>query len=428
VPAYAGFYFLFVSKTKKGQAEMNNLIKDRVKLIRSMQKAAEGNGNSDSFLKAIETVRKDENGHFLSCSQEMPGQVSYSEKPECRLDNGRRVRTTLGRYFRRQLRISHDEIEDKTLLEITREISARLSEGSKSVRIISGSKIVDAYSKSYGGASCMTGENSDKTQLYADNPKIVSMVVYGNGEARALLWRTEQGATVMDRIYPNDGPHVNALWNWAEKRGYVWRRNNSLPDGTVELSDDKFHTVALQHNHFFPYMDTFCYGKISGGKIILSNDSCCAEIILQDTNGDYSNARTCHACGDLISYDDSFNGADDNCYCEECFNERFRNCDRCDTIIYIEDCQTVDGSERWCPSCRDEYAYSCANCDEWHTETVAAEDTGEHFCKDCASEKLRRCDVCGFSFESELCVGSDEKLRCEECNNKYESDKLEAAA
>lgn len=406
---------------------MNKLLKDRIKLIRGMQKAAFGNENENSFLKVIVTIRKDEKKHFLSYSQEITGQVSYAEKPEHRLDSNRRVRTTLGRYFRRQLGISQEEINDKVLLEVTREISARLSEGIQNIRIISGSKIVDAYCESCGGSSCMTGDNADKTWFYADNPDVVSMVVYGNSEARALLWKTEQGVTVMDRIYPNDGPHVNVLRNWAASNGYVWRCNNSLPDGDVELSDGNSYTVTLSHHNRFPYMDTFSYGKISGRKITLSNASGFASAVLQNTCGSYSNATYCHSCGESIRDDDSYTGSDGNYYCEGCFHDIFRYCDRCNEVTYIEDCDTVNGTERWCPSCRENHAYLCDDCSKWYTDIVTAEDTGENFCKDCASDNLHVCEECECCYASELHECDDEKFRCDECHGKYEEDKLKEA-
>jgi len=101
---------------------MNKLLKDRVNLIQCLYKAvSKMNGEAKGFLQVIKKIRRDEQGHFLSYSQEYPDKISYAGKSEYRLDNTRRSRTTLGRYIRRQLEITEDEISSKTLHEVTRE-------------------------------------------------------------------------------------------------------------------------------------------------------------------------------------------------------------------------------------------------------------------------------------------------------------------
>jgi len=255
---------------------MSDITLDRAKLIRSLRKAAkrlEGN-EAEAFSRVLDDIRKDTKGHYLSYSQEQPAKVSYASRPEHKLDNAQRTRTTLGRYIRRHLGVSKDDLPDKTLHEVSREVFAHLVRGIQAISTISGDAITEAYRTAVGGVSCMTGDDHCRyTELYALNPDVVSMVVYGDNQARALLWKTDQEAMVLDRVYPNDGVHVNVLRNWAAANGYVYCCNNSLPDGDVALSDGCQYTVTLKHNDTFPYIDTFCYGDIDGSTVRLSNDS-----------------------------------------------------------------------------------------------------------------------------------------------------------
>ncbi|OVE73921.1 hypothetical protein BVX94_02280 [bacterium B17] len=402
---------------------MNKLLTDRVALIRSLHEAGNILEEPESTrFKEIITRIRDDHEQFLSYSQEQPDKVSFALKPEHKLDNDRRTRTTLGRYLRRQLEVEYEDISDKSMYALTRAVFASLIDTDKAVSVISGDEIVEAYRGSVGGASCMTGENCDKIQIYSDNPDVVSMAVYGDEEARALLWRTCEGAMVLDRIYPNDGKHVDVMHNWAIQNDYTYRVSNSLPSGHVQLSDGKSYTVKLRHNDVFPYMDTFCFGQFHGGLIHLSNDDGFADVVLNDTCGGTSDSCTCCGCGENISQDHARYSPGDDAFCEECFYDRYTYCTRCDHTFAIGETTTVDETLELCEYClADSGAQLCDHCDCWVTEGTTADDTEEFFCTDCAETELTHCVECEGHFAKDISKRGDGEYICHDCAEEAET-------
>ena len=403
---------------------MNKLLTDRVALIRSLYEAESvlEEPEAGSFREIISRIRNDHE-QFLSYSQELPDRVSFAAKPEHRLDNDRRTRTTLGRYFRRQVNVSDTEICDKSMHRLTRAVFANLIDTDKAVTVISGEEIEEAYRREVGGSSCMTGGNCDKVQIYADNPDVVSMAVYGDNEARALLWNTCEGQKVLDRIYPNDGMHVDVMHNWAIRNEYTYRVSNSLPSGSVELSDGKYYTVSLHHNDVFPYMDTFCHGQFHNRIIRLSNDDGFADVVLNDTCGGTSESFTCCGCGEHISQDHARYSPGDDAYCEECFYDRYTYCSRCDHCYPTGETTTVDDSQELCEYClADSGAQRCEHCDCWVTEGTTAEDTDAFFCTECSESELHLCVECESHFARDISKREDGEYVCHDCAEETEAN------
>ena len=267
--------------------DARSLLYDRVKLIRCLEKTyekAKENGDEATIKDIVARIRSDADGHFLSYSQEAPDKVSFAQKPEHRTNNQSRIRTTLGRYVRRQLGIGPDRLSDNGLAIITKAVFGILACGEGKIETISGDDITKAYRDSIGGKSCMTGSNADsRIGIYALNPDKVQMVIFDK-MARALLWTCDDGTRVMDRIYPNDGGHVDVLHNWCKMHGIIYRVDNSLPSGTVRLSDGSIRKVTVIHDGSAPYLDTFHYGLIDDNKIELSNDSNFGDIVFRRWN------------------------------------------------------------------------------------------------------------------------------------------------
>ncbi len=107
--------------------------------------------------------------------------------------------------------------------------------------------------------------------IYAKNPDKVSVAVVksegGLIAARALLWKTDFGDVVMDRIYSADKMFTTILQNWASEKGYYYRAKNDSQPHNAKLFVyngsnvfEKF-TVTLKKHKFpsYPFLDTFCY-------------------------------------------------------------------------------------------------------------------------------------------------------------------------
>jgi len=436
---------------------MRKLLTDRVGLIRAMQRAMEKarlNGDGAALQRIIMAIRADEGGQFLSYSQECPDKVSYAPKPDARHENTKRMRTSLGRYIRRQLGAGEEELSSDGLLRITRCVFAHLVEAGVEgdIRIIGGDEITNAYKRAIGGGSCMTGSCCEYVGLYAMNPGKVRMVLYGRDYARALLWKCDDGARVLDRIYPNDGPHVDVLHQWAMGRGFAHRCHNHLPNGNVELSDGSYRIVTLRHNYVFPYLDTFHYGRINSGEVSLSNEASYGEYRFESTGGGHGNDDYihCHHCNGRISEDEAWH-AYDNDYCEDCYSVLYVSCGKCgdvvanDDAIHVKDidqdwCQycadnhahccecckataTEGGSvedQWWCVDCMDNHASCCCECEGYYASEISLHecDDGEARCENCAEE----CECCGVWFE----VGNIQKGECEECRESEAQERIEA--
>lgn len=292
----------------------------RVKLLRAMESGAtwEVDAHINKLLvKCIQKIRKDTNGDYVSTSKRDENKISYAPKPTARVNTRTRTATTLSRYIRRRLGVSAAEIPDHKLQDFDRRVFAALKNTlSTRMQILKGAAVRDAYINAVGTASCMTGRGKvidlgdiqeHYTELYAINPDKVSMIVLSNPNARALLWTCDDGTRFLDRIYPNDGPHVAELQLWAKANGVVYRHNNSLSCGgyaTLTTPPARL-TVTLKATpaKSAPYMDSFKFGRLNNSKheLVVTNVlSPKTNRSLQRTDGThgrlYSEAFVCGEC------------------------------------------------------------------------------------------------------------------------------------
>lgn len=148
------------------------------------------------------------------------------------------------------------------------------------------------------GNSCMAEVSSDYFDIYTENPEVCSLVILysENGQiengkwksnkirGRALLWKTDDGDTFMDRIYTNYDSDIDLFKQYAERNGWWCKRNqNSERQFTAikgsETKRNPVYVVSLKKSEFdyYPYVDTLSYinvdtGKISNGYIDISAD------------------------------------------------------------------------------------------------------------------------------------------------------------
>ena len=107
--------------------------------------------------------------------------------------------------------------------------------------------------------------------VYSKNPDKVGAVVILNNDskikARALIWNTDQGDTVMDKIYSTEPQLKEVLHKWADKNNIAYRaKDDSKPINShifmkngVEY--EKEYTITLDNYQFnsYPYLDTFLF-------------------------------------------------------------------------------------------------------------------------------------------------------------------------
>ncbi len=286
--------------------------------------------------------------------------------------------------------------------------------------ILSGAEAVEAAYHSpeaENWGSCMWGKKYP--DWYAENPDSVSVLKIlrgGNFVGRALLWKAEDGTTVLDRIYPSDdqGAHTRAAHEHARENGWEYKTSQSMKDGSLTSGDkDLIVRMKPSQSGLYPYLDTFKYTEddpSSSRTIRLSIFSRVFSFV--DTCGAYVGGVEelyCSSCDNVVSEEDAeyYDGV---AYCEECFLNHFVHldyplpgggheegvfrrdetdeCDNCALRRRGRDLHSVNcnGRERdWCSECVEDDATSCEQCGEMHAIEHSVQVDGLCFCSsDCA--------------------------------------------
>lgn len=383
----------------------NLILKNRIKLIRAMINAAENIKNVDERIlikKVINLIRQDEWQHFLSISLTDPQIVSYSKNENTKNNDQKRTKTTLGKYLQRNFKYEKGKsllsiVKEKTINQFVNNVLsniATVSELEKNINILDEEKITDYYSQSDElSSSCMTGEDSIYVELYSLNPNKVKLVTLGD-RARALLWTADDGTKILDRAYPAQSKEIVLLRQWAKLQGYVLRRNPDqlVEHGDVELSDNRQHIITLKYNEYFPYMDTFKFGKfIDGNTLQVSNYETFGNLKFNETDGTYKSI----SCDNCDSIKGPFKHVGRNTYCQSCFDEYYTMCVRCKETISINNAIS-DDEHYYCNVCFYEIYSLCERCGETmgKDEAIPINKDLEYWCENCAEKNAIECDSC----------------------------------
>lgn len=325
--------------------------------------------------------------------------------------HGHLQRTRLGRYLSRMSTIEQ-RYNTSMVQSFAEKFGGLLAFVSEDFKVLEGDDLVAAYRDNIeGGNGCMRKSFSVLTEWYAENG--VRMLTYQD-KCRALLWNSDQGDLLVDRIYPNKGNHVSAYMVWAVQNGALVRNNQSCPTG----GEDPWHgfkvpfqftpredlvmpTVTMDppSNGWFPYMDTFSRThddpeermvlRIKAGigdTLHVFHDTC---------GGPVNEAHTCQYCH-------KFMGDDDTGHCDECLAERVV-CPECDGLFEElgYEIESSEGTLEVCHDCRYMRAATCVQCDcgvrisrndppeGWHSHAAC----GVWSCPDCVGNF--KCAACG---------------------------------
>jgi hypothetical protein len=192
---------------------------------------------------------------------------------------------------------------------------------------VSGSDIVKYYNEDqykYGdssslGNSCMRHSScSEFIEFYARNEECVKMVIALDADdklvGRALLWTTDSGIKLMDRIYGSDVV-IEKFKKYALSMDYAHKEEQSYNNDNGWVNGDglftEYYDITVNNIYTMPYMDTFKY----------TNDLTNDKMLLSNRNGDYQFSGTdgctetyeeaddnyviCARSGDRISRDDA---------------------------------------------------------------------------------------------------------------------------
>jgi len=388
-----------------------------------------------------------------------PRQISYAPEPKYFDNDTRRRKCRIGRFLSGPAK--------ERGLSFTRAEIARISNifgqhfpdsRDYTFEIVRGSGAVfDAYATEENQiwGSCMYrkpyvrwyGENEGKCGVI----KIMQGDIYAG---RALIWHTDQGVTVVDRVYPsNNGPHTNALHRWCEANGYDYKTSQSCCDGYLK-SGRHDYTVTMRRSQSgdYPYCDTFKYTN--------DNPEECDTLVVNVSVGDYSFRETdggyeggpgrhyCEECDCRLDEDEGY-AHDGSLYCQSCFYDRFVELDyrrpngRCgewvnrtihrDDAAYCEECceyrlpedmvevrgRTGSGrrvTDDICVCCAADTAHECCDCgDTWRDDETITTDGGDTYCPDCWENVGATCEECGAAGLSADFFEKDGDLYCGRC-------------
>jgi len=268
----------------------------------------------------------------------------------------------------------------------------------------------------------MTGEGGP-VNLYAEN-KNVRMLIYSSSTitARALLWTCDDGAVVLDRIYPGDTATIEIIHEYAKKQGWVFRQNGGYNYHSI-LSDDKHHFITLKSSTgLWPYMDTFRFADGDEYEAVVSDDSSWGHTTLDSTEGNFdSNSVRCYDCGCRENID-NMTYVGDEPYCENCLNNSFTWSDIEDSFIENDDTVYLEDTDSCVSSWyADNYCHRCDRCGEYYRTkgngSIGPDDIWR--CDDCHSRLFACCDEC----DCEVSIDDLENGVCSECISKQEEVK-----
>jgi hypothetical protein len=304
----------------------------------------------------------------------------------------------LGRYLRRYT----DILESMTDSEIDLELSRLIPKLWQAQPVFEVSdKVVKTYQESFAASSCMTGSCAEYMQWLEDNGIKVLRYTSATGEqARALIWETRCGETLVDRIYPNQRSVVEPITQWAFDQGWLVRSHHSIPDRKTIFHDKTGRDrgpfavdMDESENGDYPYLDSFTTGDETSNGWRLFTDGR-ADIKFNETDGRHSGSNdlyTCESCGDRIDEDDT-RFENDLCYCESCWEENFSICEQCDESCWTEDVQSGPNGEYYCPDCFDRLCVECECCSETIFRDDARNCDGETVCDGCFDENYATID------------------------------------
>ena len=366
----------------------HSIRKDRVKLIRAMESAANSTSSLWTYhprnleIKLIIDSVKNHPFHFLSISQdEWVYFVSYARRAEDKYNNKRRFKTTLGRYISRNAKYNRHVLNKPVVDAYIEMVIAMLCVDSITITPLKGEQITQYYNNS-PSSSCMTGVNSDKTELYAINDEKVSLFVYD--EIRALAWVCDDGTKVLDRAYPAGHHKISILREWAKRNGYVLRNepDRVVHDNYVALTDDKIHNITVRRpKKAFPYADTFSVCKIDcdDDKIVISNGGDVKYGTLRRTDG--------------------FGPSD----------PRFDKCGRCNSFVS----KKFINNDFICNDCENVHVKICSSCNckvDTYFQSSFCEYLGKIYCMECSEKRFTRCNCCGVYVANEKAVRDVERI------------------
>jgi len=325
---------------------MNEIQSNRLKLYRLLRKFSNEKAIAKDIVvidKVLKALKDDKSKHFVSFSKD--GHITYAANKEAKLDKEKRISTTIGRYFRRNLQITGTEFNDTSLARFTEFMTEKMIDAKDKVKILTGKDLKRFYVEvaPVKCSSCMVGNNNaDKISFFADNPERIALAVSDDHSTRALIFTGDNGKRIMSRIYGRKYVEMKA---WATKNKILVRE--SLPHASKALKN--FRVTVNYKQRIFPSVDNFGYAMIDSldrkkkqGTIILSADTSFGNITLHSGAGGYTEVPMCVSCNKNLRGDYNYHNIKGKQYCNKCVVKLYAVCHCCNVFTKKTQLITVE--------------------------------------------------------------------------------------
>tara|TARA_R100000458_G_C8276085_1_gene251283 strand:- start:1365 stop:2705 length:1341 start_codon:yes stop_codon:yes gene_type:complete len=367
--------------------------------------------------------------HYVSISADNPSRISYAGGIAHKFDNARRIKTTLQRYVARNYPDEREIMCERGIEMFAEKFKAyalaEFDSLESKFRLVEGQELKNKFREHYGDSSCMTGaEGSTYVAMYRDNPDVCKLLLYNGDDcnARAMVFFTNEGQVVCDRVYPNSGTHIEKFKLYCEERGWELRDFMGYPSSDFDGEwprvdfDGRSYSITVKvpmrcpddphdNRRMMPYMDSFHWGhwvmKNQGMMLCYNHperwDSD-DKYKFDSTSGRINtfSVKSCNCCGTAL-LDDDYRYERDEYWCYSCFDEEFTECERCNEVCPRDATVTVnidgghDEQQEWCECCSTRRAHTCDHCGELFNSLViqsSSHTDGEEVegCEECVYE------------------------------------------
>ena len=191
---------------------------------------------------------------FLSIDDD--GNLRYWDRWEDVGDRKRWKTMSIGKFWRRMKHKYSMNLTDEFIDKFSEMLGGLHGDDEYWFEFKSGHDIISTYREAHFG-SCMYRSSAIDVYARTDNLQIMRILANDKLVGRALVWKTECGRTVLDRVYPSDGgSHIDAAMDYARQRGWVYKVHHSIGG---RLNESGTFTVRIPEADEYPYMDTFMY-------------------------------------------------------------------------------------------------------------------------------------------------------------------------
>ena len=299
--------------------EIDLLPQDEIKIKCSEYVLSKVSSLGDGFLHKLSSIDKD-NPNFLKF-------INFNNDENFSIEgfdkNGKLVKNLkFTRYISKFPEIFSNEDSEllAALLKNANTIELKIVEGEDIRYYYDSSNYLsspDCDGSTLWGSCMRHADRHRMLDLYVNNPQVVKLLVGtidGKTCCRALLWKTDQGITLMDRVYYIKESHLAFMiaqantngWYYKTKQSYDSKRNISF-NGDVMPSMTLSVSPSLKGINHYPYMDTFTYLSYFHRNLCNTKRGA-AYIELKDQYGTHPFSRAAAKYRDATPFIDSLSG------------------------------------------------------------------------------------------------------------------------